>query len=293
MALHVHPRTSRAVIRDLNLELCSSCNLRCKWCSLDSRLRPGLMKLELFERLLEEIRDEERYSVKVMNLHHSGDMLLHPKFPDFLDRIGREKRDRPRFPYVTALTSATHLVGDKAEALLESGAVDWLRFSVDGGNPEEFERIRTPAKWDRVIGNINAFLDEAERRGKKLRTGIIALFETPELTLTDEFLALVQRVTNYMPRTPHNWVGTSDLGLRRAAEQPRGLCAFVLFQSVILFDGKVTLCCNDLNAEGVIGDLGEQSLYEIFRGPKRAAVIQAMKEKRRRDLPMCGTCDMA
>ena len=56
------------------------------------------------------------------------------------------------------------------------------------------------------------------------------------------------------------------------------------------YDGKVTLCCNDLNAEGVIGALAEKSLYEIFRGPERAEVIRAMREKRRRDLPFCGTC---
>ena len=57
-ALHVHPRSKRSVIRELNFELCSACNLRCKWCSLDSTLRPGMMKLELFEQILAEIRDE-------------------------------------------------------------------------------------------------------------------------------------------------------------------------------------------------------------------------------------------
>jgi pyruvate-formate lyase-activating enzyme len=291
-ALHVHPRLQRAVIRDLNLEFCSACNLRCKWCSLDSRLRPGVMKPELLDRLLVEIRDESRYEVKVLNLHHSGDVLLHPRFPDMLERIARERRERPRFPYVTLLTSATHLTGDKAEALLESGAVDWLRFSVDGGNPAEFERIRVGARWDQVLGNVHAFLDEAERRGKRLRTGVISVFETPEPELTEEFVRLTRRVTNYMPRLPHNWVGTKDLGLTRRPEPPPGLCAFVLFQCVVLYDGKVTLCCNDLNAEGVVGDLAEQSLHEVFRGERRREVVRAMREQRRRDLPLCGTCDM-
>src|SRR5436189_1292302 len=93
-AVHLHPRLKRAVIRELNLELCSACNLRCRFCSLDSKLRAGVMKLETLERLLDEIRDDEKFDVKTLNLHHSGDVLLHPKFPQFLERIAREKTDR-------------------------------------------------------------------------------------------------------------------------------------------------------------------------------------------------------
>src|SRR5215471_20447617 len=98
-ALHLHPHMRRAVIQELNLELCSACNLRCRFCSLNSKLRAGVMKEETLERVLAEIRDDSLFDVKVLNLHHSGDVLLHPRFPQFLDRIAREKRERgARFP---------------------------------------------------------------------------------------------------------------------------------------------------------------------------------------------------
>lgn len=291
-ALHIEPRLRRAVIRELNLELCSACNLRCRFCSLDSKLRAGVMKIETLERVLTEIRDPARFDVRRLNLHHSGDVLLHPRFPAFLERIAEERRSRDRFPYVTTLTSATHLRGDKAEALIETGAVDWIRFSVDGGNPEDFERIRVGARWHEVVGNIHAFLDAAERRGKRLRTGIIAVFDRPEPRITDEFRALVRRVTNYMPRYPHSWVGKTDVGVARKPAPPTGLCAFVLMQIVVLYDGSVTLCCNDLNAEGVIGTLATESLYDLFRGPRRAEAIAKMRAGRRADLALCGTCEM-
>lgn len=292
-ALHIEPHLRRAVIRELNLELCSACNLRCRFCSLDSKLRAGVMKMETLEHVLGEIRDDSRFDVKTLNLHHSGDVLLHPKFPQFLERIARERKDRgARFPYVTTLTSATHLTGDKADALIESGAVDWIRFSVDGGTRETFEAIRVGAKWDEVLGNINAFLDAAERRGKKLRTGIIAVFDREGPELAPEFRALVARVTNYMPRLPHTWVGKSDVHVAKKPVQPTGLCAFVLFQIVVLYDGSVTLCCNDLNAEGVIGSVHETSLYEVFRGEKRAEAIAKMRANRRGELGLCGTCEM-
>lgn len=292
-SLHLHPHLKRAVIRELNLELCSACNLRCRFCSLDSKLRAGMMKIETLEKVLAEIRDDEKFDVKVMNVHHSGDALLHPAFPQFLERIAAEKKERGRrFPYVNLLTSATHLKGDRAEALLGTDAVDWIRFSVDGGNREDFEAIRIGAKWDEVLGNINSFLDEAERRGKKLRTGIIAVFPKPDPSLSPEFRALVARVTNYMPRMPHTWVGKKNVGVERKPVQPTGLCSFILNQTVILYDGKVTLCCNDLNAQGTIGSIHEESLYDIFRGPRRADAIAKLRANRRRDLRLCGMCEM-
>lgn len=292
-SLHLHPRLKRAVIRELNLELCSACNLRCRFCSLDSKLRAGVMKLETLEKVLSEIRDDAKFDVKVMNLHHSGDALLHPGFPQFLERIAAEKKARGRrFPYVNLLTSATHLKGDRVDSLLSTDAVDWIRFSVDGGNRTDFESIRVGAKWDEVLGNINAFLDEAERRGKKLRTGMISVFPRPDPELAPEFRALVARVTNYMPRVPHTWVGKKNVGVERKPVQPTGLCAFILNQTVVLFDGKVTLCCNDLNAQGTIGSIHEESLYDIFRGEKRADAIAKMRANRRRELRLCGMCEM-
>jgi hypothetical protein len=291
-ALYLEPRGRQAVIRELNFELCSACNLRCKWCSLDSLLRGGVMKIETFRKVLDEIEDESKFRVRVLNLHHSGDVLLHPKFRDFLTTLSEYRKRRPEtFPRVQVLTSATHLKGDKAEALLETDAVDWLRFSVDGGNPRDFEAIRIGAKWDNVVGNIHAFLDEAERRGRPIRTGIISIFESPTPEIHPEFRRLVMRVTNYMPRFPHNWVGKTDLGIERPKEPPQGLCKFVLSQAVVLYDGKVTLCCNDLNADGVIGDLATDSLHGIFRGDRRAEHVRKMQQGRRRELPFCGTCD--
>src|SRR5262245_59920190 len=93
-ALHVEPHLRRAVIRELNLELCSACNLRCRFCSLDSKLRAGVMRLETLDRVLAEIKDDALFDVRVLNLHHSGDVLLHPKFPAFLERIAAEKKER-------------------------------------------------------------------------------------------------------------------------------------------------------------------------------------------------------
>ena len=43
-------------------------------------------------------------------------------------------------------------------ALLDTGALDEIRFSVDGGSREQFEELRKGAKWEGVSSNIRSFV---------------------------------------------------------------------------------------------------------------------------------------
>jgi uncharacterized Fe-S cluster-containing radical SAM superfamily protein len=280
----------RAYVRDLNFDLVSICNLRCIYCALDHERRAKFMEPELFERVLDEVADRRRLAVTRIQLHHGGDALIHPRFPELLELLAR--RRGPRFPEVRLLTNALLLRGKKAEAIFESGAVDYVRFSIDGGTREDFERMRPPAKWDRVLGNVEAFLEENERRGRPMRTGIITLFDREPGELDPRFTELSRRVDHYMPRPPHNWDGSTDLGLPAAERIPPGLCMFVLFQAVVLYDGRVVPCCADLNGRGPIGHLDESSLRDIVKGEARARMVRAMRRGRRRDLDLCRDCDV-
>lgn len=276
----------------LNLEFTSICNLRCKWCSLDFAGNRGLMTEETLARVLEEISDRARFRIRAVELHNGGETLLHPKFGHFLAMIARAREGNPAFGQVNLLTNATKLAGAKRDAIFETGAVDWVRFSMDGGTKETFEEIRRRADYETVVGNIEAFLDENERRGNPVRTGLISVFDTDEPEMDERFRRIAGRVTNFMPRRPHNWDGSADLDVpgAGAAAKPTGLCQFVMVQAVVLWSGKVSPCCADLNGRGPIGDLAEQSLYDIVRGDARRRMWELMKKGRRADIPLCRDC---
>ena len=111
--------------------------------------------------------------------------------------------------------------------------------------------------------------------------------------MEEEFRDVLLAVDSYELRHPHNWDGSRELGLTpepapapaaplqlygmgrsllrqarnviaRPAAPEHPVCKFLLSELVLLPDGRVTVCCADLNARGVIGDLGESSLREIF-----------------------------
>ena len=61
-------------------------------------------------------------------------------------------------------------------------------------------------------------------------------------------------------------------------------------QMVVLPTGEVTVCCNDLNSEGVVGNILEESLYQIYSGEKRMRYIKLLKEGRKDELELCREC---
>ena len=128
-------------------------------------------------------------------------------------------------------------------------------------------------------------------------------------------------VDDYEIRYPHNWDGSKDLGLNpeidtslavvplnllrkgrallheaRVAVAPRPedlqhpVCKFLQREMVLLPDGRVSVCCADLNARGVIGNLTQGSLREAFHSGQRASMIDLFRQGKKSSIPLCKDC---
>ncbi len=287
---------SEAKIRVLNLEFTSCCDLKCKWCILDNSRKKGFMDIKFFEQILGEVINEPRIEVEEIALHNAGEALLHPKFKDMLKVLGEKKQEArlngKKFPYILFLTNAMQLTEDKIKAVLECDAIDFVRFSIDGGTREKFEDIRKGAKWDTVLNNVKNFIKLNKESGKNLRTGIISIIDRDQ-ELAPEFQELIKEV-EYMPRPPHNWDGSKDLGLTNGfgIKPKKGFCHFIFKNLAILYDGRVVPCCADLNARGVVGDLNKENLYDIYYGEKRLEMIRKMRNGLRHEIELCRNCGL-
>ena len=308
----------------LNIEFASRCNLRCKWCSLDFDKPSVNMDEALLSRTLDELFATPGFTVGEIALHNGGETLMHPRLRPMLDVIAAKRAGRTSFPVITLLTNGVLLNDAKGHAILESGAVDLVRFSVDGGSAAAFEEIRRPAKWSRVRDNVHGFVALNNAAARRVRTGVICVIP-PERPATivwmePEFQDVLTAVDSYELRYPHNWDGSKDLGLtpepapapamplqlyrkgrsllrqaRRVIElrpevPAHKVCKFLRSELVVLPDGRVTVCCADLNARGVIGDLGDNSLREIFDSEQRASMLDAFRRGDKASIPLCRDC---
>jgi radical SAM protein with 4Fe4S-binding SPASM domain len=78
--------------------------------------------------------------------------------------------------------------------------------------------------------------------------------------------------------------------MARTVAAEHQVCKFLLRELVLLPDGRVTVCCADLNARGVIGNLGESSLRDIFNSEGRASMIDAFRQGKKASIPLCKDC---
>lgn len=273
----------------LNIEFSSRCNLRCKWCSLNHNKTEAFIPEEILTKLFDEISTDSRFKLDCIDLHNAGEILLDKQLEGKLKIISNYEKIAP----VNMLTNATLLTPVVSEIILSSKAIDLIRFSVDGGSPEQFERIRKGAKWHIVKENITHFI---QLNKGAIQTGIICIVpENYALSMdwmAQEFLDLLALVDNVELRYPHNWDGRKELGLH-SAENPhtnKKICKFLKKNLVVLPNGDVTVCCADLNSKGVLGNIKDHNLADIYLSIERASMIENFLLDKKHKIYLCEKC---
>lgn len=273
----------------LNIEFSSACNLRCKWCAMNHDKKGEFITEEILTKLLYEINQDHRFSIDVIDLHNGGEILLDKKLEKKLNIIAKNKPTSQ----VNLLTNAVLLKKDVSHNIINSGAIDLIRFSVDGGSREHYEDIRRGALWDSVKTNITNFI---ELNRKNISTGIICIVPIDKPLSTEwmdtEFQELLNLVDDVELRYPHNWDGSKDIGITSTGKNKDNtkICKFLKYNLVLLPNGDVTVCCADLNSAGVIGNINDNDLADIFLSNKRIKMINKFLCKRMENIPLCSKC---
>lgn len=287
-------------ITEINIEFVNYCNLRCKLCSLDHDKPKVRMSPEILRSFLHDLTTDKRFrSVGILHLYNAGEVLLHPKLEEML-AILREFRDNSRkqgkhFPKVALLTNATVLDDKHIDILLNADILEHIRFSMDGGNREKFEEMRERAKWETFTKNVKHFCERNKASAKPIPTGIITLIEYDKQMNTDwmsaDFRELLQTVDGYELRYAHNWGGEVEIEELKNKKPTKTGCSLLMHQLVLLTNGDITVCCADLNSKGVIGNITQQRLWDIYRTPKRLDMLQKMREHRKAEIELCKNCE--
>lgn len=290
-------------IREIHLEFVSYCNLRCQLCSLDHKKTKIRMTETILREFFENFLYDERFrNVSTIHLYNAGEVLLHPELEKMLAII-KEYKTRAlqrniKFPQIGLLTNATILDEENSKILIDSGVLDHIRFSMDGGSKEKFEEMRTRASWNVFVKNISVFCSLNNKNARRIKTGIISLLEFKNKLSTEwmseEFIKLLEMVDGYELRYAHNWAGElqlDELKNKLRKKNRKVGCSLLMNQLVLLPDGNITVCCADLNSKGVIGNIMNQKLHAIYNSPVRLEMLKKFIKGKKSEIELCKGCE--
>jgi radical SAM protein with 4Fe4S-binding SPASM domain len=282
-----------------HLDIVHGCQLRCVGCP-NSILQPKIAQVaeDDFATILRNI-DVDR--IHLLRLFNFGEPLLHRGLSRLLPHIRAQRWSAEQ---VELSTNAQKVYWDDFEAALATGVLTRLIVSCDGdGTPEDYERLRPPSKWDRLV----EFLE----RTKELRDRHCPHLELMTMTVCEDEAARERWRAFLEPRgfTPRfrRWMWLPESKRNMTGRDPaagEGVCLFMadpseftehpwdgqIHQLYCDADGTVVPCCVHPQA-AVLGNLRTQTYNQILAGAARAGFLDDLAF-RRDQLRICSQCEV-
>ena len=261
----------------VRVETTNACNARCVICPHKSMERAvQRMDDRLYERIVDECAEG---GCREMHLHNFGEPLLDRHLED---RIRHAKQRG--VPRVKIFSNGSLLSEDRARGLIRAG-LDEIKISIDGASKEEFERIRYPLKFDRVIENIRTLV--AVRNAEQAKLSIqVACCSTSDKTATMATLEGI--VDRFSFGKIHNWACGEDTVGAGGVRKP---CSRLWRTFTVLANGDVSLCCLDYDGRHVIGRLDEGvSIREIWNSSAYQRLRDLHSSASQTAIDLCASC---
>jgi hypothetical protein len=262
----------------VQIEATNICNAKCTFCPRDDmKRRQGIMDMALYRKIVDECA---ALGIGHVRMHNYGEAFVDKKLPE---KIAYAKSRG--IPEVGVITNGSLLGPDVAQAVIEAG-LDAINISLDAAGKDTFESTRVGLKYDKVIANVEGLVRIRRELGRKRPKLILSFVRQDNSAEEQAFIDHWSAVADKIHITElHNWAGT--LKRRSDVNFP---CYRQWLTFTALWDGRVSLCCADLDGHVVLGDLNTQTIADIWNS-------EAYRTVRREQLAsggpaICRNCDL-
>ncbi len=266
------------------------CDMACIHCAHPvMKKSPGYraryMDPELHTKVVEETR-RYRDNLWVFRYAADGESLLHPRFIDFV-----EEAKAAEIGPVNLTTNGMSLTDEKMKRLLLA-PIDLIDVSLDAYTKAAYEKIRKRGDFEKVTTNLERLIELRDALGSptKIMTSIIRQSEA--LDEIDSFVAFwEQRVDEVLVRGLN-----IDLGVVEATETyfddsiTRWACPQFWKRVTINHDGDLRFCVEDWFNRGVVANVKDSTIREIWTGPLYERFRQLHRTGRWGEMNLCRPC---
>ncbi|MDC3058636.1 radical SAM protein [Litorivicinus sp.] len=243
----------------VDLETVSRCNLKCPMCPtvtdefIKKRVEPykkGLLDPTLAYKVIDEVAGH----IYCLRLSWIGEPTLHPKLVDFV-RVAKEKG----IPEVSFLTNGYRLEKDYAKQLIIAG-VDQITISIDGMD-DTYNKIRAPLLFDETVKRVRGLWELKNELGLTKPVVKIQGVWPAIRDRAEEFYNLFSPIVDLIAFNPlidylHK---DDDIIYEDGFHCPQHYQRVVISSS-----GQAVMCSSDDFVDHPIGDINEQTIYEIW-----------------------------
>lgn len=276
------------VVRDypllVDVELASSCNLKCPMCYTTTdhymeTVKRKLMKWDLFVKVIDEVAGK----IPALRLSWRGESTLHRKFVDAV-RYAKQKGIKE----VSFLTNGGKLELDYFIKLVEAGA-DWITVSFDGTG-EEYDKIRAPLKYEETLAKLRAAMEYKRSHGLekpliKVQGIWPAIRNDPET-----FYRTMKEASDLVAFNPLiDYLGTD--AEKDIVYESNFSCPQIYQRLFVSSTGDAMMCNSDEYGQEIVGNALKETIHEIWHGEKLNR-IRALhtRENGFKEVPICRKC---
>jgi sulfatase maturation enzyme AslB (radical SAM superfamily) len=264
----------------LDLETTARCQLKCPGCpSTKLKFGKGDMPYEHVRNLLRDFAEMGGNSVK---FNWRGEPTLYPRLADAV-ACAREAG----LVDIGINTNGVALTPVLSKELVDAG-ITMVAFSIDSYQEKRYEILRPGANLTKVLLNLRAFLQEAERRDDLYVR--IQRIDYPDEPIShgcfvDFFKEKFPRVNSV---ASNRYKEKDDAG---CVSRPSKPCAQLWQRMVVTFDGWMGPCCEfNRFGEHRFGRYPDASLSETWRSIELEGLRRYHSCDRQNEIGPCAKC---
>ncbi len=277
---------------DVSLELASVCNQRCGYCyHSDQEHLPftkGMMNLTTAKLI---IVDAANHHVPAIKFNWKGESTLNPHFREITE-FAKDHANESTF--IDRLTNSNFkFAHSRSDIFLGLCNQTKVKVSFDSFNADVMHAQRAGSNHSQAMKNIDIFYNHPKRKDTEL---VIQAVRT-NLNKDEDIKGLVEK----------RWPGSSvsirdmvagrvesktvdDLENRKRDVDNRQSCIQAHARLIFKWDGTGYPCCVDLSESMPLGNIHDESIWQIFNSMKARELRKALKDKSAFSCGACKTC---
>jgi radical SAM protein with 4Fe4S-binding SPASM domain len=155
--------------------------------------------------------------------------------------------------------------------------------------------FRVGANYERIIENVRRFKEIRNNHQSMKPVTRINFIKLPDMELQeiDDMIALFSPLVDSIGLLDYIDPYKKVAGNFNKDYKSKFVCSQILTRLTIYEDGRVFPCCMDYDDELYLGNLNTQSIKEIWKSKKLAAIRKAHIDGKFFKIPSCASCEFA